>query len=52
VETEALLKSMMSGYYDCVSEDYKYITRDCKDRVILVIFSKGLEFIYGFKDRQ
>ncbi|KAI9770364.1 MAG: hypothetical protein M1839_003206 [Geoglossum umbratile] len=51
-ETEALLESVMSGYYDCVPEDYIYIARDCKDRVILAVFPRGLEFAYGSKDGQ
>ena len=46
-KTEALLESVESGFYDLIPEDHIYIAQDCEDRIILVVFPKGLEFVYG-----
>ncbi|KAI9765004.1 MAG: hypothetical protein M1840_007926 [Geoglossum simile] len=46
-ETETLLSSVASCCYDRVPEDHIYIARDCKNRVILAVFPKGLKFAYG-----
>ena len=46
-KTETLLESVESGFYDLIPEDHIYIAQDCEDRIILVVFPKGLEFVYG-----
>ena len=51
-ETEGLLGLVVSGCYDRVPKDYIYIAQDCKDRVILAVFPRGLKFAYSSKDGQ
>ena len=51
-KTEALFKSVESGFYDFIPEDHIYIAQDREDRIILVVFLKGLEFVYGHENRQ
>jgi hypothetical protein len=50
-KTEALPESVKSSFYDLIPEDYIYIAQDCKNRIILVVFPKGLEFVYSCDGR-
>ena len=49
---EVLLESVESGFYDLIPEDHIYIAQDCKDMIILMVFPKGLEFVYGCEGRR
>jgi hypothetical protein len=51
-KTEALFKSVESDFYDHIPEDHIYIAQDREDRIILVVFPKGLQFVYGHKNGQ
>jgi hypothetical protein len=51
-KTKMLLESVELGFYDLIPEDHIYIAQDCEDKIIFVIFPKGLEFVYGCESGQ